>query len=197
MKHWNIYRVRSGMELTAHELLLEHGFQVFTPFLTKHQRLTRQQRKQRQRPRAYAEALFSGWLIVSDEGDKGIHTMSHIMQKRNYIYGAVMAADRPFQLSDEWVQKRQNGYHGQAQRSYDPKRDARKNRKKIYGQAPIEIPEFKEGETVSLTHGPFVGLDMEVQSVKDDVVKLAYAFFGRETLIEASAFDLEKIEKVA
>ena len=201
MADYYILKVRSGRELVVHDLicadpvLRREGAGAYTPFQTKHQRLTAKRRATRQRPRPYAEPVMGGWMFVTLPTTAALARLLQLIEARAYLYGLLTRTDahtgEPVPLmvrsADMADMRKANG------RSYDPKRDSRKNLQRIYAQSTVDIPELSAGEVVRMVQGAWAGMDFVVTEVAPELAKLKVVVFGAEREVTARREDLRKV----
>lgn len=121
--------------------------------------------------------------------------INELVKRRKYIKGPFLSPVW-LGLAVDWYdvpQKDMNALMSHHGPSFDPKRDARMNAKRAYGQIEVEIPDFTAGERVRFFSGPMEGIAFEVLATLDDAVKLEPVKKGWMGKVEASAFDLKRI----
>jgi transcription antitermination factor NusG len=208
---WNVLRIKTGQELNAHELfardhvLKREGVDLYTPFTEMRQRPTRKMKAKRERGFIYAKPVIQGWLIARPETPAALARMMQLIDDKPYLYGFLTKGDQPYVITDsivthmrdgdpkrdesgQFVEKRWKGLG----RSYDPKRDSRKNRKRIYAQSTRTLPELEPGEVTRMLEGPFQGIDMTVQTVSEEWARVSFVIFGSERTIDAPREELQK-----
>lgn len=201
--NWYILNCRSGRELFLHELFVKAGYQVYTPFERLYQRqVSRKARKERKPPEVYAEALFRGYLFVGSDKDVGqaLLGIAYIIDRRDDAYSFMVDRGEPFVLSGPMMQRwretllqAHSGRKNYVTRGYDPRRDARKNRRRLYGQQVVTIPHFTVGEQVKFLTGGFQGLGAEITKVGSESVSVLMTIFGsKREMHDIDVYELQK-----
>lgn len=207
--HWNILKIKSGTELVAHELfskMQRHDktpmFEVWTPFETKRQVRRRLSKKDRRGFVHYAQPLLPGWLFIRfDQSDELTARLFNTIDHRPFLYGVITTQGALYQFPDKYVELfkealvglARGGFNRISLRGYDPERDSRKNKQRLYGQKAFEPTQFKAGDKVEFLNGGWGELKFEVTQHGDDVVKLQTKMLGKITELEANNEDLKKI----
>lgn len=217
---WNVLRIKTGQELNVHEMLVSdpvlkvQGVEVFTPFEMKRQRMTRTKRKSRQTPRSYASALLAGWCILRLQTPAGLARVLQLIEDKPALHGLLVRDGVPIYIPDTLADRtdkdgkiieRRHGisdwkanigmrHENNLLYSYDPKKDARKNLKRVYSQRAHHLPELTKGEVVRLLSGPMQGIDLTVlQDTGDgDTAFLSAMLFGGERRMEVAREDIRK-----
>lgn len=193
---WHILKVSPSKTLQIHAELMRHGFDVWTPFETRHQALTAADKRKRIRRKAFAHPIFGeyGFMFVKltmAEQSLRLHTL---IEAHRFIHGVVLSPAQP-DIAPTWYEHPQSLMDGMVERhgrSYDPKRDARMNNTKLYGQKPIVIPEFKQHEIVRFISGPMQGIEFTVLATIGDKVEIEPVQSKWMAKVEADAYDLKK-----
>lgn len=208
---WNLARIKTGSELSAHEVfvrdkvLRREGIDLYTPFIERRQRPTRKMKASRQRAFTYAEAALQGWLIFRPHTPVALARVMQLMDDKPYLYAVQLSGPQPYSIHPRMINVMINGeplrdadgiyiegrWKGLG-RSYDPKRDSKKNRKKIYAQGTQALPELSPGEVTRMLEGPWTGIDMKVEQVREEWATVSFKLFGAERTIEAPRIDLTR-----
>ncbi len=207
----SILKVKTGQELTAHEVLAKAGFDVYTPFfersqqekVSQKQRALMRRNRQRLKNVHHAEPYLSGWLFVRfEQTSHNIYKLFTYLEQKRYLYGVLTLGGELYPFSDERMSRFKQLLSEMEKvdpcvkaRGYDPKRDSRKNKQRKYADNTPII--FNEGEGAEFMDGAFAGLMFEVVGMQNDLVSLEIELFGRQTLVEAYPEDLRKIVKAA
>ena len=200
---WYILKVRTGRELILHELFLRAGFEVYTPFETKFQApRSLKARVMRKTATPYASPLYEGYLVLGSDSpaDVALTGIGHVMDRRDDVLDFVWHKGERYSFSqsnmDKWKQHVRDGLSSRKNivlRGYDPRRDARKNQSRLYGQDSITIPTFTKGERVEFMNGGFQSLSAEVTAVDDDFIQVMTTIFGTKREMKVDPYDLRKV----
>lgn len=201
-KAWYIVNVRSGRELFLHEMFAKAGFEVYTPFETRFQApRSRKARTERQTPRPYAHPLYGGYLFVGSDMalEDSLMGMSYIIERRDDAYSFMVDRGAAVSITgrdmDNWRQGLREEIGGRKRvvlRGYDPRKDARKNQSRLYGQDIITLPKFTAGERVEFMSGGFQGLGAEITEVGPELVTVLATIFGTKREMKVDPYELRQ-----
>ncbi len=201
-KSWYIVNVRSGRELFLHELFESSGFEVYTPFQTKFQRpVSRKARANRQAPKPYADPLFKGYLFVGTDKwmENALISMAYIIERRTDAYSFMVHRGEAVSFSAHGMERWKNSLSVALSekkrivlRGYDSRKDAMKNKTRLYGQEAITLPTFTKGDKVEFMDGGFQGLSAEVTEVGSEEIKVLTKIFGQKREVKVDPYDLRK-----
>ena len=210
MTDWNIIKVKPGMELVAHEVLVRQGFEVWTPIEIKRQLVRRRSRQEAPQHIHYAVPMVAGWLFIRfDQSDEMKYKLKTLLERRDYLYSVLICIDPTGQESlyrlpesdieawkDYFEGLRRDGAvkntrnKGVVPEGYDISKHSRKNRQKRYAQGPIAEIIFEPGTDVTFESGAWGGLTFPVEKQSGEKVTLKGDFMGQVTSITAYAHDL-------
>ena len=191
---YHIIKVAPSKTLKIHALLNRHGFEVWTPYVLRHQKLTRLDKKKGLQRRSYCHPAFGefGFMFVGLSDDRQALQLRTIMDKSRHIHDAVLSPVHGVN-GPEWYilpQKSLETLQARHKYAYDPLKDNRKGNGRDY-QAALEIPEFTVGQIARFIEGGMRGIDFEVWSQFGIEVELRNPKGGVFGKVKASAFDLE------
>ena len=200
---WYIITVRTGRELVLHEIFNKAGFEVYTPFETRFQtQRARQARAERRSPTPYAFPLYGGYLFIGSDQSKSDALMGigYLIRRRSDAFNIMTYQGEAVSLTGEemrlWRRQLRAEIGGRKRvvlRGYDPKRDARKNKSRLYGQEEISLPKFELGEKVEFMSGGFQGLGAEITQSGGSVVTVLTQLFGHRREIKVDVKELRRV----
>jgi len=200
---WYIITVRTGRELVLHEIFNKAGFEVYTPFETRFQtQRARVARTERRSPTPYAVPLYGGYLFIGSDlpMTQALMGIAYMIKRRPDAFYIMTYQGKAVSLTGEemrlWRRQLRVEIGGRKRvvlRGYDAKRDARKNRSRLYGQEVIEIPTFKLGEEVEFMSGGFQGLGAEITQTGSSFVTVLTQLFGHRREMKVDVKELRRV----
>ena len=130
MKYWYLVSTKPQKDSYAQEQLINQGYEVYRPVTNRIK--TRANKKVQ-----ITESLFPRYLFVRMQN--GVDDWGPVRSTRG-VAGIVKFGAQPAKVDDSLI-------------------DEIKSREKVWGEQTIDKDKFKKGQAVTVTKGPFSGLD--------------------------------------
>lgn len=175
MGNWYILHVRTGQEEKIKKLIenqINTREKKVEQILIPQEEVNEKGREDKKTKRRF----WPGYMLIEVNPDFDNEILWHRIRTTTGVLGFLGAADKPVPLQNEEVE------HVLAEI------EKRKNK-------PVPKVEFREGDKVEITEGPFMNFTAIVEEVypEKERLKVSVSAFGRSTPLELSYHQVEKI----